>query len=119
MSEIILSPDSRPLGKSGIMVSPIAWGMWRFAGVTPAEGSALIEAASGRTLNVMFPMVSEAWEFAEAKALFEAQRQWLGARGRRLRQLQRRPLAGRRRRLSEQYLRLARLDRRRRRGRLL
>ena len=45
MSEITLSPDSRPLGKSGIMVSPIAWGMWRFAGVSPDEGQALIEAA--------------------------------------------------------------------------
>ncbi|MEH3035584.1 MAG: aldo/keto reductase [Sphingomonas adhaesiva] len=45
MSEMILSPDSRPLGKSGITVSPIAWGMWRFAGVGPKEGRALIEAA--------------------------------------------------------------------------
>ena len=45
MSEIILSPDSRPLGKSGIAVSPIAWGMWRFAGVGVAQGRALIEAA--------------------------------------------------------------------------
>ena len=27
------------------MVSPIAWGMWRFAGVSPAEGRTLIEAA--------------------------------------------------------------------------
>jgi predicted oxidoreductase len=45
MSEIILSPDSRPLGKSGIAVSPIAWGMWRFAGVSAAEGQALVEAA--------------------------------------------------------------------------
>ena len=45
MSEITLSPDSRPLGKSGIAVSPIAWGMWRFAGVGAAHGQALIEAA--------------------------------------------------------------------------
>ena len=45
MSEILLSPDSRPLGKSGIAVSPIAWGMWRFAGVPAAEGQALVEAA--------------------------------------------------------------------------
>jgi predicted oxidoreductase len=45
MSEITLSPDSRPLGKSGIMVSPIAWGMWRFAGVSAVEGRALIDAA--------------------------------------------------------------------------
>ena len=53
-------------------------------GLMKVQARALIEAASGRTLHVMFPMVSEAWEFAEAKALFEAQRQWLGARGRRL-----------------------------------
>ncbi|USU07507.1 phosphoenolpyruvate--protein phosphotransferase [Sphingomonadaceae bacterium OTU29MARTA1] len=53
-------------------------------GLMKVQARALIEAASGRTLNVMFPMVSEAWEFAEAKALFEAQRAWIGARGRRL-----------------------------------
>lgn len=45
MSEIQLTPELRPLGKSGIMVSPVAWGMWRFAGVTPSEGHALIDAA--------------------------------------------------------------------------
>jgi phosphotransferase system enzyme I (PtsP) len=49
-----------------------------------AQARALIEAAGGRTLNVMFPMVSEAWELEEAKALFEAQREWLGKRGKRL-----------------------------------
>ena len=46
-----------------------------------AQARALLEAAAGRTLSVMFPMVSEPWEFAEAKALFEAQRAWLLARG--------------------------------------
>lgn len=45
MSEIQLTPDPRPLGKSGIMVSPIAWGMWRFAGQGAADGRKLIEAA--------------------------------------------------------------------------
>ncbi|QNA86103.1 aldo/keto reductase [Sphingomonas sp. So64.6b] len=45
MSEIILTPDSRPLGKSGLMVSPIAWGMWRFGHASPEQGRALIEAA--------------------------------------------------------------------------
>ncbi|VVT22165.1 Phosphoenolpyruvate--protein phosphotransferase [Sphingomonas sp. EC-HK361] len=53
-------------------------------GLMKAQARALLEAAAGRTLNVMFPMVSEAWEFDEAKALFEAQRVWLGARGKRL-----------------------------------
>ncbi len=51
-------------------------------GLMKAQARALIEAAAGRTLNVMFPMVSEAWEFAEAKALFEAQRAWVAGRGR-------------------------------------
>lgn len=45
MSELHLTPDSRPLGKSGITVSPIAWGMWRFAGRSAEEGRRLVEAA--------------------------------------------------------------------------
>ncbi len=49
-----------------------------------AQARALLEAAAGRTLSVMFPMVSEPWEFDEARALFEAQRLWLGSRGRKL-----------------------------------
>ena len=44
MSYSDLTPDSRPLGKSGLAVSPIAWGMWRFAGRSAAEGRALIDA---------------------------------------------------------------------------
>ena len=46
------------------------------------QARALLEAAAGRTLNVMFPMVSEPWEFDEAVALFEAQRKWIGGRNR-------------------------------------
>jgi len=53
-------------------------------GLMKAQARALIEAAAGRTLNVMFPMVSEPWEYEEAKALFEAQRAWLASRGRQL-----------------------------------
>ncbi len=49
-----------------------------------AQARALLEAAAGKTLNVMFPMVSEPWEFDEAQAIFEAQRAWLAARGKRL-----------------------------------
>ncbi|WP_375419767.1 aldo/keto reductase family oxidoreductase [uncultured Sphingomonas sp.] len=45
MSEIALTPDPRPLGKSGIAVGPIAWGMWRFAGVGVRRGRELVEAA--------------------------------------------------------------------------
>ncbi len=48
------------------------------------QARALLEAGVGRTLNVMFPMVSEPWEFDEAKALFETQRKWLSERGKRL-----------------------------------
>ncbi|TKD50029.1 phosphoenolpyruvate--protein phosphotransferase [Sphingomonas baiyangensis] len=53
-------------------------------GLMKAQARALLEAAAGRTLNVMFPMVSEPWEFDQARALFEAQRKWIAARGRKL-----------------------------------
>ena len=53
-------------------------------GLMKAQARALIEAGAGRTLNVMFPMISEAWEFAEAKALFEAQREWIVKRNKRV-----------------------------------
>jgi phosphotransferase system enzyme I (PtsP) len=53
-------------------------------GLMKVQARALLEAASGRTLNVMFPMVSEPWEFDEARGLFEAQRDWMAARGRKL-----------------------------------
>jgi phosphotransferase system enzyme I (PtsP) len=46
------------------------------------QARALIEAAAGRTLNVMFPMVSEPWEFEAAVALFDAQRKWIHDHGR-------------------------------------
>ena len=39
------SPEPRALGKTGIMVSPIAWGMWRFGQGSADAGQALIEAA--------------------------------------------------------------------------
>lgn len=45
MSEITLTPELRPLGKSGLHVSPIAWGMWRFGHASVAEGRELVEAA--------------------------------------------------------------------------
>ena len=51
-------------------------------GLMKAQARALLEAAAGRTLNVMFPMVSEPWEFDEARALFEAQRAWVAQRKR-------------------------------------
>jgi phosphotransferase system, enzyme I, PtsP len=53
-------------------------------GLMKAQARALLEAAAGRTLNVMFPMVSEPWEFDEAKAIFDVQREWLVARGKKV-----------------------------------
>ncbi|MDB5689335.1 MAG: phosphoenolpyruvate-protein phosphotransferase PtsP [Sphingomonas bacterium] len=50
-------------------------------GLMKAQARALIEAAAGRTLHVMFPMVSEPWEYDEARALFEAQFEWIRSRG--------------------------------------
>lgn len=44
------------------------------------QARALLEAAAGRPLNIMFPMVSAPWEFDEAKALVESQRAWLAER---------------------------------------
>jgi phosphotransferase system, enzyme I, PtsP len=54
------------------------------AGLMKAQARALLEAAAGRQLNVMFPMVSEPWEFDEAKALFEAQLAFLAGRKKQL-----------------------------------
>ena len=45
MTEIILSPEPRLLGKSGMLVSPLAWGMWRFAGDDVAAARIRVEAA--------------------------------------------------------------------------
>ena len=44
-----------------------------------AQARALIEAAGGRVLRVMFPMVSEPWEYEEARALVEKQLAWATA----------------------------------------
>jgi phosphotransferase system enzyme I (PtsP) len=41
-----------------------------------AQARALIEASGGRVLRVMFPMISEPWEYEEARALFEEQLEW-------------------------------------------
>ena len=41
-----------------------------------AQARSLIEAAAGKVLRVMFPMVSEPWEYEEARALFEEQVEW-------------------------------------------
>ena len=41
-----------------------------------AQARALIEASGGKVLRVMFPMVSEPWEYEEARAIFEEQVEW-------------------------------------------
>ena len=46
-------------------------------GLLKVQARALLEAAAGRTLNVMFPMVSEPWEFDAAREVFENQRSYL------------------------------------------
>jgi phosphotransferase system enzyme I (PtsP) len=53
-------------------------------GLMKAQARALIEAAAGRTLHVMFPMVSEPWEFDEAHEIFERQKAWIAGQGRQL-----------------------------------
>lgn len=42
-------------------------------GLMKVQARALLEAAAGRALHVMFPMVSEPWEFDAAKAVFDEQ----------------------------------------------
>ena len=46
-------------------------------GLMKAQARALLEAAGGRSLYVMFPMVSEPWEFDAAKAVFAEQLHFL------------------------------------------
>ena len=46
-------------------------------GLLKVQARSLLEAAAGRTLNVMFPMVTEPWEFDAAKAMFDSQVAWL------------------------------------------
>ena len=46
-------------------------------GLMMGQARALLEAAAGKTLNVMFPMVSEPWEFDAAKNVFDRQLDYL------------------------------------------
>lgn len=48
-------------------------------GLMKVQARALLEAAGGRTLHVMFPMISEPWEFHAAKEVFEGQLKHLQA----------------------------------------
>ncbi|MEE4315676.1 phosphoenolpyruvate--protein phosphotransferase [Erythrobacter dokdonensis] len=46
-------------------------------GLMKVQARSLLEAAAGRSLYVMFPMVSEPWEFDAAKAVFDEQLAYL------------------------------------------
>ena len=63
-----VDPDENPA---------MGWRALRLAldrgGLLKAQARALLEASAGRPLSVMFPMVSEPWEFDAAKAVFEQQ----------------------------------------------
>ncbi|MDE0932082.1 MAG: phosphoenolpyruvate--protein phosphotransferase [Novosphingopyxis baekryungensis] len=54
------------------------------SGLMKAQARALIEAASGRLLQVMFPLIAEPWEFFEARDLFYEQVEFLRARKKQL-----------------------------------
>ncbi len=49
-------------------------------GLMKSQARALLEGCAGRELNVMFPMVSEPWEFDAAKKVFEQQLDFLRKR---------------------------------------
>jgi phosphotransferase system enzyme I (PtsP) len=49
-------------------------------GLLKVQARSLLEAAAGRKLNVMFPMVAEPWEFDAAKAVFDGQLDYLRKR---------------------------------------
>ncbi len=53
-------------------------------GLLKVQVRALLEAAAGRQLSVMFPMVSEPWEFDAAKEIFEDQAEFLRERRRQM-----------------------------------
>ena len=51
-------------------------------GLLSAQARALLEAAAGRTLSLMFPMIAEPWEFRAARAIVEEARAALRRHGR-------------------------------------
>ena len=52
------------------------------SGLMKVQARALLDAAAGRQLNVMFPMVSEPWEFADARRIVEDSHALAKKRGR-------------------------------------
>jgi phosphotransferase system enzyme I (PtsP) len=51
------------------------------SGLLAAQARALLEAAAGQTLNLMFPMIAEPWEYEAARAIVEERRARLVAAG--------------------------------------
>lgn len=51
------------------------------SGLLAAQARALLEASAGETLNLMFPMITEPWEFEQARDIVEERRQRLAASG--------------------------------------
>ncbi|MDR6787443.1 putative oxidoreductase [Sphingomonas sp. BE138] len=74
MTTIRVSNEPRPLGKSGLTVSPLAWGMWRLAGDDVAAVRALIDAALGAGITLFDTAdiygFDTAAGFGSAEALF-------------------------------------------------
>jgi phosphotransferase system enzyme I (PtsP) len=64
----------------------LGWRALRLAlerkGLLKVQARALLDAAAGRVLNVMFPMVTEPWEFDRAKEIVEEEADWLRRKGR-------------------------------------
>lgn len=52
MNSLAPSAEHRPLGKSDICVSPMAWGMWRFSGRDVRQAQELVEAALGAGITL-------------------------------------------------------------------
>lgn len=53
MSCLPIVPATRLLGRSGLSVSSLAWGMWRFAGNDVAAAQALVEAALAAGITLL------------------------------------------------------------------
>jgi len=53
-------------------------------GLMKVQARALVEAAAGKKLNIMFPLIAEPWEFDEAKAIFDNQIEFQKSRGKQL-----------------------------------
>ncbi len=53
MTDASSIPSARRLGKTDLVVSPMAWGLWRFAGEDLNAATARVEAALGAGLNFL------------------------------------------------------------------